>query len=217
MKKDVAKDIAIYVGGNFYTMESFTKEVASIGACRRVNKVPDVQVGRSRVFLVYNDNGQNVYFGYYTIKSIGYVVGPGVDIPKELEDRGVKPISVSGPTAMPVRGCGQLVFGALYLLSEEDLEKVKDLADKSDIEGSGMALIKPPVVYYGKRFRGYRYINGDDIIGVAEEIIPVPATGGKVQRYRPLDDFVDEPISSKHEQKPGGRKPGKKPEQMEFA
>ncbi len=212
-----AKDIAIFVGGNFYTMESFAKEVAAIGACRRVNKVPDVQVGHSRVFLVYNDNGQNVYFGYYTINSIGYVVGPGVDMPKELEERGVVPISVSGPSAMPVRGCGQLVFGAMYLLSEDDLEKVKDLADKSDIEGSGMVLIKPPVEYFGRRFRGFRYINGDDIIGVARELVPVPATGGKVQRYRPLDDFVDEPISSKHGQKPGGRKPGRKPEQMEFA
>lgn len=213
-----AKDIAIYVGGAYYTMESFEKEVAAIGACRRVNRVPDVEIGKSRVFLVYNDGGQNLYFGYYTILSIGYVVGPGVDMPTELRERGVVPISVSGPSAMPVRACGQLVFGAIYLLSEEDLEKVKDLATKSDIEGGGMVSFGIPVTYHGKRFRGFRYVNGGDIIALANDLIPVPARGGgNLPRYRPLDDYLGEPINRKFEQKKPGRKPGKKPVQTEFA
>lgn len=199
-----AKDIAVWVGRQFYTVDSFVKEVRSIGACRRVNNVPDVEVGKSRVFLVTEIDGKNAYFGYYTIGSIGYVVGPGVDIPEELRERGVKPMSVTGASAMPVRGCGQLVFGAIYLLSEEDMEKVKDLADGSDISGSGMVLILPPMGYGGKRFRGFRYVNGGDILAEAEELVGVSAVGGKrFERYLPLDEFLDEPIASKHK---GARK-----------
>lgn len=158
------RDIAIWVGRSFYTREAFLNEASQLGAMRRVPRIPDVEVGKSRCFLIHEEEkGKPEVFAYFTIKSIGYVVKKGVNVPEELEKRGVKPISVNSGATLPIRGCGQIVIGAIYVLSEEDFEKVKDLADSSNLSGSIMVL-KPPVPWRGNHFRGFKYIDGDELL-----------------------------------------------------
>lgn len=186
----MARDIIIWVGKSFYRKkEDFLDEASRLGAMRRVPKVPDVEVGKSRCFLIYEEEkGKPVVFAYFTINSIGYVVRKGTNVPEELEKRGVKPISVGSGGPLPRRGCGQIVVGAVYILSEEDFEKCKDLAESSELSGSVMVL-DPPVPWEGKHFRGYRYVDGDALLeGV--QVKQLKRRKGKwKERYKTLDMY----------------------------
>jgi len=48
-------------------------------------------------------------------------------------------------------------------ISEEDLEKCKDLAESGLAEGR-IVVLDQPIPYKGKRFRGYLYVYGDKIL-----------------------------------------------------
>ena len=131
-----------------------------MGCCRRVPGVPeDLVVGKSRVFLC---NREGV-FAYYVVRGLAYVTRPDVDLDEELARRGVKPVRVEQARLIPRRGCGYLQVGGFYLLSEEDMERVADLAASSMLEGR-ITLIRPPVPYHGGAFRGIRYVHGNRIL-----------------------------------------------------
>lgn len=186
-------DIVIWVGKSYYkTREDFIQEAASIGVMRRIPRVPNVELGKSKCFLIYEDEKDKPeVFGYFTIRSIGCAVREGVKLSKELEKRGVKPIYVGGPTSLPYRGCGAIVLGGFYVLSEEDFEKCKDLmdTDKTEVEGSLM-LLKPPKPWKGKHFRGFTYVKGEEILDGAI-VTPVIRVEGKWRRrYKTLDHYA---------------------------
>ena len=100
--------------------------------------------------------GEAVIFGWFTVGSVIYVVPPGTKIPEELAAHGVVPYEyIEGQFgSMDERGCGSLKIGGLYLISEPDMEKVKDLASGSIVEASGLHILETPMKYTGKRFRG---------------------------------------------------------------
>jgi hypothetical protein len=184
-------DILIWVGKSYYkAKEDFIREASMIGVMRRVPKVPNVEVGKSRCFLIYEaEKGKPEIFGYFTIGSIGYVVNRGESVPEELEKRGVKPINIySDP--LPRRGCGQIIVGGIYVLSEEDFEKCRDLADSSNLSGN-LTILDPPIPWWGQHFRGFRYIDGEALLQDAKvKHKPVVRVGEKwVKRYRTLDVY----------------------------
>jgi len=180
-EKTKIRDIAIWVGKSYYTKESFIQEALALGCMRRVPSVPDIKVGKSRCFLIYMEEEEPEVFAFFTIRSIGYVVKKGGEVPKELAKRGVKPIYVEGPKATPIRGCGMICYGATYVLSEEDFEKCKDLADKSDLQGD-ITLIIPPIPWEGNHFRGFKYVDGDRLL--AQHKVKLVRPSRKVNKWK---------------------------------
>jgi hypothetical protein len=118
--------------------------------------------------------GRSMIFAYFIIRSIIYVVGPGVDVDKELMERGIDVLEYQeGDFGFnDERGCGSLQIGGTYFLSEEDMEKIKDLAESSGLDGQ-IEVFKVALPYTGVRFRGVRSLlqeRGDSILEMAERM-----------------------------------------------
>ncbi len=176
-------DLIMHVGRGFYTPEGFIEEARRMGACKRVPMVPrGVIKDVTRVFLAHENaiHGQNPdgdvwsqtgIFAWFTVRGISYVVDAGVDIKEALKERGVTEWQLYEDDfgSANERGCGNLEVGGTYLLSEEDIEKCRDLAHSSKLEGR-IEVIEPPIPTGLKRFRGFRAVSGDFILaGEPEE------------------------------------------------
>lgn len=165
-KEIVPLDVIMWVGRRYYTIESFIEEAKRVGACKRIQGLPrDIKVGKSRVFLIHDtgeeekkakERGQARVFAYYTIQGI-MVVGAK----EKMEAEGIKPIDYDRAVTMSERGCGKLVSGGMYLVSEEDMEKIQKYADMAKGQ---ITVIDPPILTALKRFRGYKYVLGNNIL-----------------------------------------------------
>jgi len=104
-------------------------------------------------------------FAWFTVRGVVYVVSASVNIPEALKERGVTEwqYAEGGFGFDDERGCGSLGVGGTYLLSEEDMEKVKDLGESTTMQGQ-IELIEPPIPTDLKRFRGYKAVVGDNIL-----------------------------------------------------
>ena len=107
-------------------------------------------------------------FGYFPIHKILYVVD-GVNIDKKLKEREVEIIDIKDVDMWFMRGCGHIHVGGVYVISEEDINKIKDLVHATDLMGN-IHMIEPFIPYNGGRFRGFRYIDGDEIMDKVKKI-----------------------------------------------
>jgi len=168
---EVPLDLVMWVGGSYYTIESYIKEANRFGCCKRIAGLPqDIVVGKSRVFLVHDvsdwdrrqkKKGLPRLFGYFTINGI-LVVGAEELMKKE----GVQVISASAAASFEERGCGMLVVGGTYLVSDEDIAKLQKHADMAKGQ---LKFIDPRKPVNLPRFRGYRYIRGDKVLAGANQ------------------------------------------------
>jgi len=169
-------DILMFVGRGFYSPESFIDEAQRMGVCKRVPMVPrGVVKGVTRVFLAYEYGvldlsnvelvTRSMIFAWFTVRGISYIVGPEVDIEKALEERGVDQYEYAegGFGFADERGCGSIDVGGTYLLSEEGMEKCRDLAKSGKLEGH-IEVIEPLVSTGLKRFRGFKAVSGEAIL-----------------------------------------------------
>jgi hypothetical protein len=164
-------DLLMWVGSTYYpTIESYLYETQHLGACKRVARIPkNIEVGKSRCFLIHDNDGNPAIFAYYVIKRIECIVKDGFELSKELEKRGVKPISIrSVINNEPKRGCGyRFHVGAFYVtsyeLALEDLLKVQDLAKRKELLGE-IHVLNPYIPYNGGFFRNYKLIDGDILL-----------------------------------------------------
>jgi len=169
-------DLIMWVGRKFYTIESFIEEAKRLGVCKRIGGgLPySVVIGKSRVFLVHDLSdlekkqgkpGIPRIFAYFVIRGI-LVVGN----PKTIAQRegiNITVIDEAKISSFPKRGCGQLRVNGIYLVSEEDLEKLKGYA--SGVEGQ-IEVLETPIPVSFKRFRAFKYVLGDRILsGQPEE------------------------------------------------
>jgi len=188
----------MWVGGKFYSRESFITEAKKMGVSKKIPFVPkDITIGESKVYLISDmseaervayfkevkrrdtvaretakatgekqtrsgfgsyDRGNPIVFGYFIVKSIIYVVKKGMSVPEELAKRGVESYTYEegGFGSLDERGCGSLAIGGTYLLSEEDMEKVKDMVESGNVESGNIVVFDEPIPFDGKRFRGLR-------------------------------------------------------------
>lgn len=171
--KEHAADILMGVGAVHYpTPEDFIKEAEERGCSKRIGQYmpDDVKAGISRCFLVHNKTKE--VFGFFFVRVIEVVVKEGVNLSKELQRRGVKPVQVSVAAAEAERGCGMREHGGGYVVSysltKKDMDKVKrdpGLVDKTDIKGP-LVVFKDPLVWEDLRYtiRSFLYVDGDKII-----------------------------------------------------
>jgi len=98
-------------------------------------------------------------FCYFTINRLVYITAPGEDVPAKLKELGVEGYEYQEDKFgfIDDRECGSLKIGGLYLISEDSMEKVKELAESSMVSGS-VHVFKKSIAYNGKRFRGFQSI-----------------------------------------------------------
>ena len=164
-------DILMWVGGSFYnTPLDYIQESTKMGACKRVPALPRGMIaGESRVFLAHNkainDTDPGI-FAYYVVEGIVLVIKPGTDVSKELKDRGVEDWEyVEGGFGSQVeRKCGNLATGGTYLISEENMKAVQDLAESASTTGQIIVLDEPLPLIDTKLIRGYKYVDGSLIL-----------------------------------------------------
>jgi hypothetical protein len=204
-EKPIITDFLQWVGGNFYSVESFKKEVKKMGASRRVSYVPkNIVVGKSKLFLIsdmqseemrekykaeYNRRLRESYipknqwiankkygsikkqdpmprddpiiFGYFIINNIIYVTDSTHNLPEELGKLGVVNYTYQeGDFGFnDERGCGSLQVGGVYFISENDMEKVKQLASSVELESKNVHFFDVPISASGiRRFRGIKEV-----------------------------------------------------------
>jgi hypothetical protein len=100
--------------------------------------------------------GDPFVFGYFIVNGIVYVTKPEFKMSSLLTQRGVKPyIMTKGDFGTnDERGCGSLQDDSIYLISEESIEKIKELHSSPDLYSKNVHTFEYPIPYVGKRFRG---------------------------------------------------------------
>ena len=158
----------MWVGTGFYpTADHFIKEALHLGCAKRVPMLPaEIVPGRSRCFLAHDNGkkGQGFIFGFFVVSGVDVILDDEEKIKKyqdEYSNLNVQPISSAQARIEPRRLCGERVYGASYIVSENDMTKVYEaalpLAEKADIQGAMVVLLRP-IPYPRLRFRGWRYM-----------------------------------------------------------
>ena len=174
-------DLLMWIGGsNYETPEKYIQEARKMGACKRVPMLPrGVVVGKTKVVVAHSSVGLDLgtgkktgpaVFGYFTVMGIVMVVKPGTDLEEEFKKRGVEAYEAD-ESAFGFGGereCGSLQEGGTYLISEEDMTKMSDLAESSQVKGQFIEL-ESPIPIESDRFRGYKHVDSQSILGGERE------------------------------------------------
>jgi len=163
-----APDIIMWCGSQSYpTIDSYIVEAMNMGCAKRIANLPsEVVPGKSRCFLAHDEGkkGQGVIFGFFVVQGVEVILDDEkkiADYQRKHEELNVQPVSRAEARAEPRRLCGHRVYGAAYLVSEKDMDKVweaaADLSHKADIEGNIVILLHR-IPYSRLRFRGWRYM-----------------------------------------------------------
>jgi len=181
-----AKDIAIFIGSGFYpTIEYFLKEAKKMGACRRINKLPDdIVPGKSKIWLIHdkghNDSSSNIddrdmrkdskglIFGFYLLRRIEVIFDDPAQKKAFYEKIKRDDVRLSELWKNQImnegrRGCGVRHSGGFYLvndITDDGLQIAKEFNAHFTLVGNFVKL-NEAISYDGRRFRGYKY--ADDI------------------------------------------------------
>ncbi len=175
-----ASDYLMWVGSSFYpTIEAFVGEADKVGVCKRVPKVPsDMKPGVSRVFLVHDEGKRPTdeekeqgtvscgqVFGFFPIMAIRLILDDKDAIKKyrdQLKGVTLDIIGTKQAAKIESRGCGDLVEGAVYLVSSPTMDQIwsmaEDLTGRMELKG-GIVLFKEFVdASHIARFRGIKHM-----------------------------------------------------------
>ena len=168
-----APDLLMWVGKGFYpTIDSYIVEGMNLGCAKRIANLPDdVVPGKSRCFLAHDEGkkGQGVIFGFFVISGVEVILDDEAKI-EEYKSRhsqlNVRQVTSTQVASEPRRLCGQRVYGAAYLVSESDMDKVWEAAEplsgKADIQGD-LVILLHKIPYPRLRFRGWRYMDPESL------------------------------------------------------
>jgi len=176
---DRVTDYLMWVGGRFYSIETFIAEAKKLGISKRVAHYPDdVTVGKTRIFLAHDvakfvkvrdwkathgtKKGQvipvfrpkftphgPVIFGYFVVSSKESVVRPERGLSNLCARKGALEIHVAKAAQEPERASGRRVEGGRYIC------------------GKAFIAIKPWATHKLPRFRGLKAVSGDRILARA--------------------------------------------------
>lgn len=185
---DLAPDLVMWCGSKYYpTIDSYIVEGMNLGCAKRIANLPsDVAPGKSRCFLAHDEGkkGQGVIFGFFVVAGIEIILDEEEKIEhyqREYQQLNIRPVSSVQARAEPRRLCGERTYGAAYLVSEQDMDKVweaaKPLSGKCDIMGS-LVILLHRIPYPRLRFRGWRYMEPEFLTRYdwPQRILPVKRT-----------------------------------------
>jgi hypothetical protein len=181
----VPADFLLFIGGNFYTKDSFIAEAAAMGISRRMpsHRIPrDLVSGTSRVFVAAEgkrkaDDGANTseVFGYFVPGRVEFIsLGHNKKYADIIASLQMRPDSriVDSIKEEQERGCGTRKEGGAYLV-----------VDKAD---SPLHLLPKPATYVGNHFRGLMRLHpaqaaqfevGGEVVTLVEEVCMIEGCG----------------------------------------
>lgn len=168
MDEDRVPDLVMFVGSKYYrTADDFIVEGMNLGCAKRIANLPaDLVPGKSRCFLAHDEGkkGQGFIFGFFIVEGVEIILDEEEKIERyarEYQRLNIRPISSAQAGGEPRRLCGQRAYGAAYLVSENDFDKVWEAAEplsgKCDIQG-GLVILLHRIPFPFLRFRGWRYM-----------------------------------------------------------
>ncbi len=185
---NIAPDVVMFVGSKFYpTIDSYITEGMNQGCAKRIANLPnDIVPGQSRCFLAHDEGikGHGVIFGFFVVSGIEVILDDEEKIAKyqkESSNLNIQAVSSEEVRVEPPRRCGHRVYGGLYLVSENNMDKVWEIAeplsDKCDIQGS-LVILLHRIKYPRLRFRGWRYMETEFLKGYdwPQRTLPVQRT-----------------------------------------
>lgn len=54
LEKESRNDYLMWIGGRYYTIQSFIQEARTQGVCRRIPFIPQIEYGKTRIFLIHD-------------------------------------------------------------------------------------------------------------------------------------------------------------------
>lgn len=188
LNSDQAPDLIMWVGKKFYPrMDDYIREAMNLGCAKRIGPLPDdVVPGKSRVFLAHDEGvkGQGVIFGFFVLSGVEIILDDEAKI-EEYKKRhaqlNIHQVTSTQVVSEPRRLCGQRHYGAAYLVSERDMDKVVEAAEplsgKVDVQGALVVLLHR-IPYPRLRFRGWRYMEPEFLAKYdwPQRVLPVKRT-----------------------------------------
>jgi len=187
-EENQAPDLIMWVGTGFYpTVDDFIKEGLNLGCAKRIPMMPaEVVPGKSRCFLAHDNGkkGEGKIFGFFVISGVEVILDDEEKISKyqeEYSNLNIQAVSSAQARVEPRRLCGERTYGAAYLVSENNMDKVWEVAEplskKADITGSLVILLQH-IPYPRLRFRGWRYMEPQFLAGYdwPQRSLPVKRT-----------------------------------------
>lgn len=174
------QDYLLFIGGNYYTKESFIEEAATLGISRRMpsHRLPKGLIcGKSRVFVAVGGKRVSAeeattseVFGYFIPQAVEFIRGEGKNdkmYADVISDLALRPDSriIGSIKGEAVRGCGTRKVGGTYIV-----------VDKAE---SPLVLLKKPATYEGNHFRGLMglevseataFASGDKVSSLIDEV-----------------------------------------------
>lgn len=191
-------DLLMWVGTEFYpTIQSFVEEAMVQGVAKRIPKLSKGIEPGVRVFLAHSEGrgkGHGVIFGYFLITHIEIIVEDEeqkrefTEIMRTmsqwremLEGEQIRFFTEAEIVNEPPRRCGHRYYGA-YLraanLTEEEFEmlyqEARRLGNAAEVLGP-LIVFKRPIDYRkavertATHFRGYRWVDGERILTMADD------------------------------------------------
>lgn len=194
---DRVTDYLMWVGGKFYSIETFLAEAKALGISKRVAHYPDdLTVGKTRIFLAHDvakfakvkdwkatrgaKKGQMipvlrpkrtpqgpVVFGYFFVSSKESIVRPERGLSDLCARKGAIAVLVAQAAEEPERASGRRVEGGRYIC------------------GRSVVAIKPWKAHDLPRFRGLKAVSGDRILaGGAWEEWELTPEEWKIRKFK---------------------------------
>jgi hypothetical protein len=104
-------------------------------------------------------------FAYFELRGIMMVLDDQ-QFEEVIEKEGVQILSTEAAMSFSERGCGMLVSGATYFVSDEDMQK---LAKYGDMGKGQITVLEEPITTTLKHFRGFKYLIEEKVLGGAPE------------------------------------------------
>ena len=153
-----------FIGGNFYTKESFINEAATLGVSRRMpsHHIPaDLVCGKSRIYVATggerkagSEKPMAEVFGYFVPNAVEFIAStdgkPGKMYAEVIASLKLRPDSriIDTIHGESQRGCGYRKEGGTYIV-----------VDKAD---TPLVVLDKPVNYIGNHFRGLMRLTSDE-------------------------------------------------------
>ena len=166
---DQAVDLLMWIGAGFYpTIDSYVMEAMNQGCAKRIPNLPeDIVPGVSRCWLAHDEGkkGAGEIFAFFVIQGVDVILDDPEKIRQYQEahaNLNVRVVSSTQAASEPRRLCGQRHYGASYLVSEPDMDKVWEAAEplsgKMDVSGALVVLLHR-IPFPKFRWRGWRYMD----------------------------------------------------------
>ena len=163
------RDIMMYVGEAFYSIEGFIEEAKRLGVSKRINRFPwEFNPSKNKVWLLLRNGAKRseggTLFGVFRVSKVELIWDETVKDKLQRLDVDIIKVSVKGAALEEVRGCGYRKIGGVYFVSEAAFDSVLTITEAIraiGCEAGGLIEINPHIKTNISYFRGTKYADDE--------------------------------------------------------